>query len=259
VIRIPLRHVAFGAIAVFAPAFTGCGSAPPAGGPNAGMPAAASGASSIAYDEPTLRAQLALSPTDMDALAHLSRLLWDAKRHEDAVAAMDEARAAGARLPDSLVTALALHHDALGHADVADSLARVLEHRLTDWSHGGSAVTYLRLRGEEFVRSEAVARRALEANPSAANHNNLGIALLYAGRPVEAKKSLLSAVQLDPALPGPLYNLAIVERFYRFDDAAAREWFRRYRALSSEDPDGLAEILAVSVAAANSNETKETP
>ena len=76
------------------------------------------------------------------------------------------------------------------------------------------------------------------------NHNNWGIAQLYAGEPKAARKSFLTASKMDPELPGPLYNLAIVDRFYFFDEEAARDWFRRYRKLSDEDPDGLAEILA---------------
>lgn len=240
-------------------ATAGCGGAPPTVAPDANSAVATDAAPLMPLDEPGLRAHLAANPGDVDALAHLSRLLWDARRHEEGVAALDQARAAGVRLPDSLVTALALHHDALGNAEIADSLAHVLEQRLSDWSRAGSAVAYLRLRGDEYVNSEAIARRALDARPSAANHNNLGIALLYAGRPAEARKSFLTAVELDSKLPGPLYNLAIVDRFYRFDDDSARDWFRRYRTLSNEDPDGLAELLSVKVAAGQPGAKEETP
>ena len=74
------------------------------------------------------------------------------------------------------------------------------------------------------------------------------------GLPPIAKK----IVDLDAKLPGPLYNLTIVDRFYRFDDASAREWFRKYRTLSSDDPDGLAEVLAVKIATGEqSNRTSE--
>jgi Tfp pilus assembly protein PilF len=85
------------------------------------------------------------------------------------------------------------------------------------------------------------ARMALEADPaSAANHNNHGIALLYAGRPDAARQAFLDALERDAALPGALYNLAIVEAFYFFDEDAARGWFDRYVATGSrDDPDDL--------------------
>jgi hypothetical protein len=37
--------------------------------------------------------------------------------------------------------------------------------------------------------------------------------------------------------------MAILEKFYRLDDDAARKWFRRYRERSSADPDNLAQVL----------------
>lgn len=254
--RIAVRGVFVVAGVSLALAVGGCGS-PPAVAPDARSVTAPESAPSLPTTEPGLRAHLAANPTDTAALARLSRILWDGKRHEDGVAAIEQARAAGTSLDDALLTALALHHDALGHADVADSLARLLEQRVSDWSREGSAIAYLRLRGDTFEDSEAIARRALDANPSAANHNNLGIALLYAGRPADARKSFLTAVDLDPELPGPLYNLAIVDRFYRFDEESAREWFRKYRTLSADDPDGLAELLSVKVAAGRASPTTE--
>jgi tetratricopeptide (TPR) repeat protein len=250
VIRNRLRLATLWATIPATLALAGCGGAPPAGvpaGPVAAAPAnSASGASPP--DETGLRARMVADPNDLPALAGLARILWKDGRHEEAVAAIEGARAAGADLPEEMLAALALHYDALGRMADADSLTRRLEGRLADWARGGSAVTYLKLRGGSFASTEAIARRALEASPSAANHNNLGIALLYAGRPADARKSFLTAAELDGRLPGPLYNLAIVDRFYRFDDPSAREWFRRYRTLSSDDPDGLAEALSVEIA-----------
>jgi len=228
----------------------GCGG-PPAGAPNVD-PTSAPDAAAAPPDEAALRAALAADPYEPAALSRLSKILWDEARHDEAVALLEAARAGAPRFPDELALALALHHDARGDVEEADAIAASLERRLDDWARGGSALTFLRLRGDSFAAAEAVARHALQARESASNHNNLGIALLYAGKPEEARESFLAARERDPALPGPLYNLAIVDRFYRFDEAAARDWFRRYRELSDEDPDGLAGLLDVKVAAGDS-------
>jgi tetratricopeptide (TPR) repeat protein len=239
-------------------ALAGCGGAPPAQGPVANGPAVAAPAevakpapptpAPMPTDEAGLRARLAASPGDAAALSLLSKILWDAHRFDEGVALLEAARAANPALPEELLWALALHHDALGHTDVADSIATSLEAHVTDWSRDGSAATFLRLRRDASPDAESVARKALEAESSAANQNNLGIALLYAGKPEEARKLFLKANDKDPRLPGPLYNLAIVDRFYLFDDATARQWFDKYRALASDDPDSLAAQLAVKVA-----------
>ncbi|HMB70169.1 MAG TPA: hypothetical protein VKU85_12690, partial [bacterium] len=163
---------------------------------------------------------------------------------EEAVALLEQS---GARqpLPEPLRVALALHYDALGEIDAAGGLVHGLD---ADWAVDGAALTYLRLRSDDFLTSEETARRALDAEPDAVNHNNYGIALLYGGDPEEARDHFVKAADLDPALPGPLYNLAIVDRFYRFDVDGARKWFARYRELSDDDPDGLADVLAVEIA-----------
>jgi tetratricopeptide (TPR) repeat protein len=250
VTRILHRPLAIGLAAALA--LGGCGGAPPASGP-ADLGVAA--VPPTPTDEPSLRAALAADPYDAACLSRLSKILWDEGRYEEGATLLEEARAASPAFPEELLAALALHHDALGHADVASSLEASLEGRLRDWSRGGSAVTFLRLRGDSFADCEEVARRALEARPSAANHNNLGIALLYAGRPEEARQAFLAAHDADRGLPGPLYNLAIVDRFYRFDEKGAREWFGRYRTLAADDPDGLAELLAEKVKVAASGDS----
>ena len=179
-------------------------------------------------------------------------------RHEEAIGLLEAARAEAGSLAPELMTALALHYDAIDRPDLADPLVQRVEDHL-DWSKEGSAVAYVHLRGETFAQSEPVAKKALDADPkSAVNQNNWGITKLYAGDPEAARKAFLTAIELDPALPGPLYNLAIVDRFYRFDDTSARDWFRKYRELSSEDPDGLAEVLAVEVAGESNLEGEET-
>jgi Flp pilus assembly protein TadD len=211
--------------------------------------------------ESSLRFALQRDPHHEPALSLLSKIWWDAGRHEEAVSLLEGARSSAGALSPELLTALALHYDALDRPDLAESIAESVESS-ADWARDGSALAYVRLRGDGFAESQGVARRALEADPkSAVNHNNYGISQLYVGNPDAARKSFLTAVELDPALPGPLYNLAIVDRFYRFDDEAARDWFRRYRELASDDPDGLAELLSVEVADEPSlaDTSEETP
>jgi hypothetical protein len=50
-------------------------------------------------------------------------------------------------------------------------------------------------------------------------------------------------MDLDSHLPGPYYNLAILEKFYLLDDAAAAHWFQKFQQRSSDDPDGLAKLF----------------
>jgi len=198
-------------------------------------------AGDAAAAETELRAALAADPAHVASASLLSRVLWDARRHEEAIALLEAARASG-DAPE-ISADLALHYDAAGRLDEADEAAARAE-RSARWESVGSAVTYLRLRGDGYLQAEAAARRALEADPkSAANHNNFGITQLYAGKPDAARGAFLDAIELDPDLPGPYYNLAIVERFYFLDDDRARDWFRRYRALATDDPDDLASAL----------------
>jgi tetratricopeptide (TPR) repeat protein len=203
---------------------------------------AAGGATAEA--EASLRAALARDPDHAPSLSLLSRLWYDAGRHDEAVDLLETARAR-TPLPEALDVALALHYDALGEVDAAEELANGVD---ADWATDGAALTYLHLRGDDFLASEEIARKALDASPSAVNHNNYGIARLYGGDPEAAREHFVKAADLDPALPGPLYNLAIVDRFYRFDVDGARRWFARYRELSDEDPDNLAEALALEIA-----------
>ena len=49
----------------------------------------------------------------------------------------------------------------------------------------------------------------------------------------------MRAIDIDPKLPGPYYNLSIVARFFFFDEEAATRWLKAYRERSSEDPDNL--------------------
>lgn len=193
----------------------------------------------VASLETALRRDRGYAP----ALALLSRLDFAAGRHEQAVARLERARADGAAFPggfpSALVEGLALHYDALGRIDEAREALRGLAP-----GHRGSAAVYLTLRGDTPDSADGAARADVREHPkSAVSHNNYGITRLRAGDPEGARKAFERAIDLDPALPGPYYNLAILEKYFAFDDAAAARWFGLYRQRSSDDPDGLAEAL----------------
>ena len=99
---------------------------------------------------------------------------------------------------------------------------------------------YVGLRGEHPDDAGALAEKVADRDGrTAANQNNLGIARLRAGDPAGARKAFMTAIDRDPTLPGPYYNLAILEKYYVFDDAAARQWFGAYRSRAHDDPDSL--------------------
>ena len=100
------------------------------------------------------------------------------------------------------------------------------------------------LRGAAPEQAAEQAATAVREQPkSAANQNNFGITRLRAGDPKTARAAFLEAIALDPRLPGPYYNLAILEKFYALDDAAASRWFREYWKRSNDDPDNLAAVF----------------
>jgi tetratricopeptide (TPR) repeat protein len=196
-------------------------------------------------------------PLYAPALSLRSRREYEAGQHDAAIAMLEGARAAGAALAPELEAGLALHYEAAGRVEEADAIAAKLLAADIDWGRNGAVLTYLRLRGPEFASSIDIARRALDERDSAVNRNNYGIALLYTGKPEEARRQFERAVEEDPDLPGPYYNLAIVDHFYRFDTAAAKRSFARYRELSNEDPDRLEATLSRELA--NIAPTKESP
>lgn len=208
--------------------------------------------------EAYLRDSLSRDPSYEPALALHSKLLYEAGRYEEGVQLLEKARERkSGSLPVELCAALALHYQALGRKQDAESTVQSVEDSNVDWKRNGPALVYLRLKGERFLDSPSIAKKSLEADPSnAVNLNNYGIAQLYSGDPEGAKRSFLKAHELNPKLPGALYNLAIVEHFYFFETDSARGWYREYRQLSPDDPDGLESVL---VAGDAENKTEKTP
>lgn len=193
----------------------------------------------------------AARPTDLSTAAELT--LWSEAQyrqglHDDAIAVMTAWVSAHPQAPAATRAALAVHLEAAGQPEEA---AAALAPCAKDDPTVARVRTWLDLRGDGFAAALDDARRAVDAAPrSAADRNNLGIALLYAGQPEEARAAFTEAHELDPDLPGALYNLAIVNSVYFFDDAAARRWLAAYRRLDSADPDGLFETLGADVAVA---------
>ncbi len=201
---------------------------------------------SIDAAQVALNQSLAHDPGYAPALALVSKLDYAAGRYDDAIAVLETARMAAQRnskdLAPELLAGLALHYDAAGRpADAREALASVpaSEHKAAD-----AAAAAIALRHADRVAGAGLAEAAVHDSPnSAACQNNAGIARLQAGDVKAARMAFHKAIALDPRLAGPYYNLAILEKYYTMDDAAALSWFAQYRALSNDDPDGLAQVL----------------
>jgi Tfp pilus assembly protein PilF len=203
------------------------------------------GASSSADAAAALERSLARDPGYVPATALLSRLDFAAGRHEAAIARLEPYRMPQAGVSDAerrtLLEGLALHYDAIGRLDTADAVAR--EAREAGAPSGDSPASprvYLVLRGDHPDEASGPAAEALKHGPeTAVNRNNYGITRLRAGDVDGARAAFERAIEIDPALPGPYYNLALLERHYRFDERAASRWLELYRKRSNDDPDGM--------------------
>ncbi len=182
---------------------------------------------------------LGSDPDHAPALSLWSKILYESGEHDRAIADLEAARERLGHLDPVLRIGLALHYEAAGR--LAES-----EREFAAIDSATSAKVYHVLRGEHFLEAGELAAAALQAEPrSAAAHNNWGITRLYAGDPEAAREAFLRALEIDPGQRGALYNLAIVDAFYFFDEDQARQWLARYRATGGvDDPDGLGELLA---------------
>jgi tetratricopeptide (TPR) repeat protein len=197
---------------------------------NAGRPAEA---------EASLRAAIARDSGYAPALSALSRTLYEQGRHEEAIRLLAPVREGRVTLSDgdraTLLAGLALHEAALGlEADARETAASLPRDAAA--SVGG----YLAVRGTDRDAADKATASALVVAPeSAALHTNRGIALLRAADADGAEKEFLRAIEMDPSRAAPYYNLAILERWYRLDSAAAAARFKQYWSLSHADPDSL--------------------
>lgn len=197
--------------------------------------------------ENSLRTALARDSAYAPALTQLSRMLYEQGRHDEAVRLLEPVRdhrtSLGGGDRAAVLAGLALHEAALGHDDEARATLEMLGH--ADRDDAAGVAGYLAVRGSSADSAVKLTQAAVKAAPErAANHNNLGIALLRSADPDGAAREFERAMALDPALPGPWYNMAILERWYRLDRAAAAKRFQQYWTLSHADPDSLYNELA---------------
>ncbi|MBM4116886.1 hypothetical protein FJ251_03960 [bacterium] len=196
-----------------------------------------------------LETALAADPRYAPALSLRAKLHYEVGEYGAGAALLRAALAAGVEPRVPLTAALALHLDALGEWEESARLVGTLE---PPTPATAAALGFLLLRGEDPFASEARLRAAVTAAPrSAAAANNLGIGLLYAGRPDAAAAEFERALGLDADCAGAHYNLALLALNYRFDAATARAHFTAYRRLAprGEDPDALGQSLAAAPAA----------
>lgn len=192
--------------------------------------------------EDALRTAIARDSSYAPALSTLSRLLYEQGRHEEAVRLLAPVRAQRMPMPPAdraaVLSGLALHEAALGRDDEARATLGELARDERDDAIAAQA--WLAVRGTDNTSALRLTEQAVKADgTSAANHNNRGIALLRAADPDGAAREFERAIELDPARPGPWYNLAILERWYRLDPVAAAKRFQQYWTRSHADPDSL--------------------
>jgi tetratricopeptide (TPR) repeat protein len=202
-----------------------------------------------------LQAALTVDPEYAPAAALLSKLYYDTERYEEAVPLLEDFLSRNNDAPDALRAALALHLEAVGNVDRAQA---VLNDCSASSKEARAARTFVSLRGDDMQSALDAAKLALEDDPrSAVNHNNYGIALLFAGRPVEARDAFSDALELNDRLPGALYNMAIVEAFYFFNEEAGRRWFERYKKYADKDPDDLETLFRTDVTTLSNSKAAE--
>lgn len=192
--------------------------------------------------EPALRQAIERDRAYAPALTALSRLYYEQGRHAEAIALLEPVRAHQVPLPPAdraaVLAGLAMHQAALGDDVAARATLGMLTRDERD--HVPGVAAWLAVRDTSSAAARSATEVALRMEPkTAANHNNRGIALLRSGDPDGAAKAFERAIELDPSLPGPWYNLAILERWYRLDRVAAAQRFREYWTRSHADPDSL--------------------
>lgn len=202
-------------------------------------------ADSLPGAETAIADALARDPDYAPALTLRSRLDARAGRHEAAIRSIEAALARPGAFPSGppreLIEGLALHYQAIGKGDRAQALLAGAAPRKGPPS---PALVALTLDSATPENAAPLAEAAVKNDPrSAVNQNNWGVTLLRNGDPLAAKKAFEWATKSDPALAGPWYNLAILHKYYLFDDSTASASFAEYWQRSHRDPDGLAALF----------------
>ena len=179
--------------------------------------------------EAAWREVLVRDPEDAAALTRLSRLLYEQGRHAEAVELLAPVREGSVKLTNAdraaALAGLAMHEAALGRESEALALLSGLPGNAAP-----GVAAFLAVRGVDADSALTATARALRSGPeSAALRNNAEA----------ARAEFERAIALDPARPGPYYNLAILERFYLMDTGAAKRWFHEAWSRSHADPDSL--------------------
>jgi tetratricopeptide (TPR) repeat protein len=203
-------------------------------------------ADSIGLAEAALRQAIARDASYAPAYSLLSSLEYKSGRHREAIEQLEAARANTQAfpngLPPELLAGLALHYDALDNAELAHSVMASMPPHASDDVE--AARVYVTLRGDHPDSATSAAEHVLRSDSkSAANQNNYGITRLRAGDPKAAGEAFMKAIKLDATLPGPYYNLALLEKYYNLNDDEATRWFGLYWERSHDDPDGVARVF----------------
>jgi tetratricopeptide (TPR) repeat protein len=206
-------------------------------------------ADSLPEAEAALQRALARNAAYAPALSLLSKLYFDASRHEEAIRLLEPVAAHPERFSDeereALLAGLALHYEALDQFERARGVMAQIA--ATRRGPVRSTAVYLGLRGPAPDSVADLADRVRHDDPgSAVAQNNYGISQLRAGDPLAARRAFQAALRIDSRLPGPYYNLAILEKYYALDDSTAARFYRSYRERAHDDPDGLAEVFGKS-------------
>ena len=165
----------------------------------------------------TLHEALQRDPAHEASLAFLAMLLHETGRSIEALQFF--AARPAADWPETVRFNIALLHAATGNTQEARTILSGLE-------HGGLAATaranlaYLDLLDEDDA-SAAARLEALGAQASPEVRNNVAVARLRRGDVDGAVKLLEEIIAREPQFAPAHFNLALVLRHYRFDDAGA--------------------------------------
>ena len=203
--------------------------------------------------EQALLAAIAAEPHHAVAIGLLAKLYYAQGRYAEGVEALRVAQEQPDQFEKSdrakLLAMLALLQEALGES-VAAREAVVRAHEASA-REASSTALYLELRRPTAAGPEELSRTVeRSAAGDAAALNNVGIAKLRRGDVDGARRAFESAIARDSALPGPWYNLAILEQWWKHDRDAASRRFAQYWRLSHDAPDGLVAVFGDVVAAA---------
>lgn len=137
--------------------------------------------------------------------------------------------------------AIAIVYDQLGQFDEAGQhYEKAVNLAPNDSDALNNYGTFLCKRGE-LVKAEQYFLRALE-NPlytrPANTYENAGLCATRVPNTMKAEKYFRSALQLNPRLPGSLYQMSVIS-FDRGEYLQARAYFQRYAAIAKHNPQSL--------------------